>query len=158
MSKKKEQDEKINIDSNWYDLWTQQSKSFFESAEKNLKGVFDQGGTVKPEDHMQQINSWLDSLKNQWQGHGMMDQQKVYEHYGRMMNKMCTDATDMMMQQWMQRSHQSNPVQNVRELYELWLNCCNEVYSKGMHSKEFQDAYGDLMNATINFWKSMMQK
>lgn len=159
MSKdKKEHDAKMNMNSNWYDLWMQQNKDFFASAEKNLHGMFEQGKQTKPEDHMQQINQWLETLKSQWQNSTLTEQQKAYENYWRMMSKMCSDASDMMVKQWMQRSQQNNPVNSIRELYDLWLNCCNEIYTKGMHSKSYQDAYGELMNATIHFWKSVMQK
>lgn len=157
MSKGKK-DSKLNFDANWYDLWMKQSKDFFESANKNLSGMFDKTPKPNPEDHMEQINNWLDALKSQWQYASLNEQQKAYENYWKMMFKMCSDASDMMVQQWIQRSKSDNPVNNVRELYEMWLNCCNEVYNKGMHSKSFQDAYGEMMNATIHFWKSVLQK
>ena len=31
---------KIEFDTNWYELWMKQSKEFYESAEKNLKDMF----------------------------------------------------------------------------------------------------------------------
>lgn len=152
------ENEKFEFNTNWYDLWMKQSKEFFDSAEKNLQGMFKPGVQVNPQEHMEQINSWINSLKHQWQFTKLNDQQKAYENYWNVMTKMCTDASDMMMKQWMQRSKDNNPVRSVRDLYELWLNCCNEVYRSAMHSKSYQEAYGEFMNAAIHFWKSSLPK
>jgi hypothetical protein len=157
MSKNKEENT-FDFNANWYELWMKQSKEFFDSADKNLKGMFTQGSQVNPEEHMKQINLWMETLKNQWQFTQLNEQQKAYENYWRMLSKMCTDASDMMLQQWTQRSKENNPIKNIRELYELWLACCNEIYTKAMHSKSYQEAYGEFMNAAIHFWKSALPK
>jgi hypothetical protein len=157
MSKDKNKD-KFNFDTGWYELWMKQSREFYDSAEKNLKEMFAPGASANPEENMKLVNQWLDSLKQQWQSAQLGEQQKAFENYWKMMMKMCMDATDMLVQQWTQRARENQPVKSVRELYDLWLNCCNEVYSKSMHSKSYQEAYGEFMNAAIHFWKSALPK
>lgn len=143
---------------NWYELWIKQSKDFFETAEKNLKDLFPQNGFAHPEEHLKQINDWLETLKNQWRFSQLNEQQRVFETYWQATNKMYSEACDLMLAQWIQRSHEDNPVKNIRDLYELWLNCCQEIYKKSMSSKDFQQTYGDYMNAVLHFWKSAMTK
>ncbi len=151
-------EKKPGLNTEWYDLWMKQSKEFFDSANKNLQDMFEPGAFAKPEDHLKQINQWLETLKNQWKFTQFSEQQKAYENYWKMMSKMCNDASDMMLDKWMERSREDKPIKNIRELYELWLNCCQEIYKKSMVSKDFQEAYGEFMNAALHFWKSTMPK
>lgn len=150
----KDKNKKFDFNTNWYDLWMKQSKEFFESANQNLQGMFAQGNYANPEDHLKQINDWLNSLKSQWQFMQLNEQQKAYENYWKFMAKMCSDASDRMLNQWIKRSQEQRPVKDIRELYELWLNCCNEVYEKAMQSKSYQEAYSEFMKAALKFWKS----
>lgn len=149
-------DNPFDIYTYWYDLWMKQSKEFFESANNNLKNMFDQEkeSYLNPEEHIKQIQEWLETLKNQWQFIQLNEQQKAYETYWKMMNKMCAEASDMMLSEWMKKTREHQPIKNIHELYELWLNCCNEIYTKAMHSKSYQEAYGEFMNAALKFWKS----
>jgi len=151
-------EKKFEPNTNWYELWMKQSKEFFETAEKNLPGMFPKEGFAKPEEHLKQINDWLDSLKSQWRLSQLNDQQKAFETYWQMTTKMCNEASDKMVEQWIKRSRDNHPIKNIRELYELWLDCCQEIYKKGMASKDFQQAYGDYMNAVLQFWKSAIPK
>lgn len=142
----------------WYDLWAKQSKEFFESAESNLQAIFGKDSFANPEAHLQQINDWLTAVKKQWQFSQLSEKQKDYQSYIDLMNKMYNDAAKMMMEQWIQRSHEENPVKNIRELYELWLNCCQEVYKKALSKKDYQEAYAEFMNSALKFWQSNMPK
>src|SRR5579871_5779021 len=101
-------DEKAEFKNSWYDLWMKQSNEFFESANKNLKNMFDKDTFANPEDHLKQIQQWLDSLKSQWQFTQLNDQQKMYENYWKTMSKMCSEASDMMVNQWIKRNRENN--------------------------------------------------
>jgi len=151
-------EKKSDFNANWYDLWMKQSKDFFENANKNLQDMFVSGAFAHSEDHRQQINQWMEMLKNQWNVTQFTEQQKAFKSYWKIMSQMCNDAADMMLDKWIQRSREDQPVKNTRELYELWLNCCQEVYKKSMSAKDFQEAYGEFMNATLHFWKSALPK
>jgi hypothetical protein len=142
----------------WYDLWMKQSKEFFISANDYLKDLFDKEKNVDPREHLDQIQPWLDLLKKQWQFMPLNDQQKTFETYFQMMNKMCGEATDLMMHQWISRSKENRPIRNIHELYTLWLDSCQEIYAKAMHSKSYQEAYGHFIDAAIKFWKHAASK
>lgn len=154
MTKEKESTQDIN----WYELWMKQSQTFFETTEKNLKDLFPHNGFAHPEEHLKEVYDWLDLLKNQWQKSQRNDQQKAFASYFKMTTQMCNDASDLMLEQWIKRSHDKNPIKNMRELYELWLDCCQQIYKKAMMSTEFQQAYGEYMNAMLRFWTSAMPK
>jgi hypothetical protein len=143
---------------NWYDFWVKQSREFHASAEKNLKDFFDKGSFTHPEDHLKQIDAWLETLKQHWDSAQLNTEQKVYGAYWQALNDMYKEASNMMRDQWLARARNNDPIKNVRELYELWLNCCHDVYQNAMKTKNFQDMYAEFMNASLKFWKSVMPK
>lgn len=142
----------------WYALWMQQSHDFFDSAQENLQHLFKSERTIKPEEHLEEINAWLDNLKKQWGSMQLAEQQKMYANYWKMLTTMCIEGTDLMLKEWIKRSHSDNPIMSIRELYEVWLNCCQEIYKQTMHTKAYQDTYGDLMNAAFHYWTSFIPK
>lgn len=148
------QDKKSEGYTDWYDLWMKQSREFFASADKNLKTMFSSDNYYNPQDHLKQINHWLNTLKNQWAYMQFPDDQDESAIYWKNMNKMCHEASDHMLEQWLKRAREGHPIKSLRELYDLWLECCHEVFERHLQTKAYQDAYGDLMNATFQFWKT----
>lgn len=142
----------------WYKLWMEQSKEFFDSAEKNLKNVFGQQAAFASEENKKQINDWLATLKQHWDFAKLSEEQKAYAVYWQKMAEMCKEASDKMVEEWIKRSQENNPIKNAHELYELWLKCCNDIYQKTMQTKSYQEAYGEFMNAAMKFWKNSMPK
>jgi len=142
----------------WYELWMKQSQDFFTTANKNLKDLFEKNGFVKPEEHADQINQWLENLKKQWETFQVSHEQQAYQSYWKMMTQLSDDAFNLMMQQWKKRNEESKPIKNIQELYELWLNCCREVYQKSLQAHSVQEAYTDFMNSAVKFWTAAMNK
>lgn len=138
----------------WYNIWMQQSKVFFDSANENLKNFFNQEKPFDPSAHMRQIENWLSELKKQWQMATWNMDMTSYSDYLTMMNKMMNDATDLMLKIWVKKTNAHEPINNVHDLYALWLNCCHDTYQKYMHSQDFQKAYGDFMNTLFKLWKA----
>lgn len=151
-----EDETKFNTD--WYDLWMQQSKQFFTATEQNLNDILSKQHNFDPNQNMKQVQAWLDLLKQNWQAGAMFGQQKAFESYYNMMMKMYNESASMMMEQWKQRYQEQNPIKDTRELYELWLDCCNEVYQKNMKSNVYQQNFAEVINAMVKFWKSMLPK
>lgn len=134
----------------WYTLWINQSKQFFESAEQNLKEMFKEGSTFKPEEHLKQVDAWLEKLKQQWKYNQLSEEQKAHQAYWATFANMYTQATDLMLEQWKKRS-QDNPIKSTRELYDLWLNCCSEVYQKSQQTQ----AFDEFRKAAVKFWDNL---
>lgn len=143
---------------NWYDIWTKQSKEFFETANDHLQDLFAKNAVLNPEDHLSQINAWLDHLKSQWGLASFNIEQESYQLYLTMMNKIFSEAAELMIKKWIKRTEDNVPIKNIVELYELWLACCHEAYQKSIYTKTHQEMYGDMMNSAIKFWKETMPK
>lgn len=151
-------DEKTKFDTDWYDLWMQQSKQFFAATEQHLHDMFDKYQQFDPKQNTHQVQAWLDMLKQNWQAGVMGGQQKAFEMYYNMMMKMYNESANMMLEQWKQRYEEQNPIKNASELYELWLNCCNEVYKNNLNNNVYQQNFADMINTMAKFWKSMIPK
>lgn len=147
-------EDRSHFDANWYDLWMKQNKAFFESAEKNLKEMFESNEFAHPEEHLKQINAWLDTLKHQWDFSQLTKEQKVYQEYWKNMAALCTEASEKMVQEWMKRGSEHHPIKNINELYELWLHCCQNAFQQSLQKKAYQEAYSDFMNSALKIWKS----
>lgn len=141
----------------WYELWMNQSKLFFDVTNTHLKNLFTQGGNFQPQDHMKEIQDWIETLKKQGQANAFSEQLKAFPKYAEMMTQMYIQAADLLFQRWMSDNKEGQPITSIKDLYALWVDCCHEVYSKEMHSKSFQEAYGEFMNAAIHFWKSAIK-
>src|SRR5438445_7066254 len=112
----------FDFNTNWYEVWMKQTKEFFDGSASNLTELFTPNAQFKPEDQLNQMNAWLNTLKEQWKFTQPNEQQKAHEKYWQAMSTMCMQASDLMVKQWLQRAKEDKPIKNVRELYELWLN------------------------------------
>ena len=63
-----------------------------------------------------------------------------------------------MMREWIKRTNDNNPVKNIQELYDLWLNACHEMYQDLLKSKNYQATYSEFMNKALKFWESTTKK
>lgn len=148
---------KQNKENNWYEQWMQQSQAFLTSAEKNLRDVFG-NNTSDPLKYMTQIQQWMESMKQQWEFAQLTDEQKAQQVYWKMMTGIYQEAMEMMFKQWVKRTEEKDPVKSIRELYEIWLDCCHEVYQKSLKSQAYQTAFADMMNASFKLWQQALQK
>lgn len=142
-----------NYSQNWFQMWMDQSKEFYISAEKNLHHIFTKEATSNPEAHMEQIKAWMESLKSQWNTLNTKEEYDPNEKYWKAMTTLSAEAAELMLKEWIRLTKEDKPITNVRELYELWLSCCQQVYAKSIKTPNFQDMYGEFMKAGLKFWK-----
>ena len=115
--------------------------------------MFGEHASLNPEEHLDEINAWLKSLKKHWEKTQLNEEQKMYAAYWNMMNDMCKQASDLMLTQWVKKAHDKQYIQSIQELYELWLNCCHDVYQRYVHSKAYQENYAEFINNAFKFWQ-----
>jgi hypothetical protein len=142
----------------WYELWTKQSKAFFDSANENLQHLFSNHSQLKPEDQFEKMQEWLNQLKQQWQKQAFSSDQKNTAAYWSSTLQMFNEAAEQMLQKWAERQHNNDSIKNVHDLYELWLNCCHEVYQKSLKTSSYQETYTNLMNQALQYWKNFIPK
>lgn len=149
---------KFDFGTEWAEMWMKQNQAFFETAERMLKDFFAGNGFKNPQDHMQQIQQWQDAFRNQWQMPNFGDHQRIYEQYWATMVKLYSESMERMMNVWMVRASNNNPISSVHELYQVWLKSCQEVFEKTITTTNYQDMYGEWMNNVLKYWKTMTPK
>lgn len=142
----------------WYEIWTKQSKAFFDSANENLQHVFSNHTQMNAEEQFEKIQRWLEQLKKQWQMQAFNSEQANASTYWTTILQMFNEASEQLMRKWTERQQQHDPIKNVHDLYELWLNCCHDVYQKTMKTHSYQETYANLMNQAFQYWKNFTPK
>lgn len=151
------QQNKVEFDpTQWYQLWMKQSQDFFQTAEANLKDIFEK--QASHEMQQKQMQAWLDAMKKQWEFSSLTPEQQQYQAYWQNMIKLCNEAGEMLLKEWTRRVQENQPINSVRDLYETWLNCCGSVYKKNLQTPDYQAMYGQMMGAAFEFWKKSMPK
>ena len=140
--------------SEWYQLWMQQSKNFFTSVE----GSLDDLPNFNPKENIQQINAWLETLKTQWQYHNMSSEQQFSHTYFQLLEKMYNHSIERFLAEWIKRYEDNNPIQNTRDLYEMWLSCCQEEFQRMLATPSYQKAYAMFLNAGLKVWQDTLKK
>jgi len=154
MAKTKKSNDEV---ADWTKIWIEQSQLFNKIANEYLKNFFEKNDYQHPDQHLDTINQWLDALNKQWQFSPFNEQLKSYEQYSKLMTDMMIKASRLLIDRWIAVAKTDQPVNNVRDLYDLWLTCCHDVYSEAMHTNAYQEVYGKLINQAVHFWKSMLQ-
>lgn len=135
-----------------YDMWFKQSQDFYKSAEAHLKNFFETQQPFNPEQHLEAVQQWLAMLRDQWQQQQLGAQQQQFAEYWQRAANLSNEAADLMLKEWIKRTQQNEPIQNIRELYELWIQCCHTVYERAMQTKAYQETFGKWMNDALKFW------
>lgn len=150
--------EEQNFYTNWYEHWLNQCKEFFISADKNLKEIFTEEAFLHPEENLQRMRDWVRFLKSQWDIANLTNEQKTQLMYWQMLYQMYNNAADLLIDHWLKRTRENNPIKSTHELYELWLDCCREVYEQSLRSKAYQDAVSEFMNTMFKAWKTSIPR
>ncbi len=138
----------------WYSIWLNQSRAFYESANKHLQKLFETNQSVNPEEHAEQVHEWLESMKKQWDFSHLSKNQEIFAQYWQSIAQVSAEAGDMLLQEWIRRTRENDPVKSTKELYEMWLACCQSIYQESLKNQKYQEAYGDFVNTAMKFWKS----
>ncbi|EKD71979.1 MAG: hypothetical protein ACD_46C00041G0003 [uncultured bacterium] len=145
--------EKSNTaDINFYEIWMNLSKQFYQSANENLQHIFSQEKKFEPENHIEMIQQWLNSIRDQWLNHSFGNNENQYQKHWQFMIKIYNESADLFLRQWIKQTQDQKPITNIQDLYELWLSSCNEIYRKSLHTAAYQEIYGEMMNAALKFW------
>lgn len=75
------------------------------------------------------------------------DYRKLEQEVSTVMLSVQRDALDLVQQQVRARNAAAQPVQDLRELHRMWVECGERVFAKVAHSEEYCKLQGELRNA-----------
>lgn len=85
------------------------------------------------------------------------DCQRLEQEFAAVMRRVQADALNLLEQRIQGRHEQGSPVQGFRELYDLWVECSEEVFRTVAHSPAYGHLQGEIGNATIRL-RARIQK
>lgn len=75
-----------------------------------------------------------------------IDYQNAYARYARAYTEMAKRSLDEL---WARIQQRDEPIESVRELYDLWVECSERVYAEEVKTKEYVALHGELVNAAV---------
>ena len=80
----------------------------------------------------------------------LLDYQSAYQKYASFFAEMNKTSLDRMRDRLLARvQDQKEPITSVRELYDLWVGCSEEVYAEQVLTDEYAQLHGELINAMM---------
>jgi Poly(R)-hydroxyalkanoic acid synthase subunit (PHA_synth_III_E) len=76
---------------------------------------------------------------------------RLEQEFKDVLTRVQSDALSLLDEKVREREHSGAPIASFRDLYELWVNCGEEVYAKVAHSDSYARLQAQLGNATMRF-------
>jgi class III poly(R)-hydroxyalkanoic acid synthase PhaE subunit len=82
-------------------------------------------------------------------GRRLLDYQRAYQAYEAALSRVAVDSVDRFRARLEEASHREQPISSLRELFNEWVDVCEEVYGEYAVSEEHARHYADLVNALM---------
>ena len=79
----------------------------------------------------------------------LLDYERALQEYTQLHSKAGIDTLERLSKKVIVRAEQGEEIKSLREIYDLWVDCCEEAYNDLVFTKEYQDVYGRLINALM---------
>lgn len=90
---------------------------------------------------------WQEQLQAQWRL--WLDYQKAYQDYLAGYAKIGTQSVERLEQKLKQLLKEGKELTALRELYDLWVDCCEDVYGEYIATDEYADLHARLVNSLM---------
>jgi class III poly(R)-hydroxyalkanoic acid synthase PhaE subunit len=79
----------------------------------------------------------------------LLDYERALQEYTQLHSKAGIDTLERLSKKVIGRAEKGEEIKNLREIYDLWVDCCEEAYNDIVFTEVYQDAYGSLINALM---------
>jgi polyhydroxyalkanoate synthase subunit PhaE len=79
----------------------------------------------------------------------LLDYERALQEYTQLLSKAGIDTLERLSKKVIDRAKKGGEIKSLREIYDLWVDCCEEAYNDIVFTEEYQDAYGHLINALM---------
>jgi len=131
------------------------SKQASEQANATMKQAMDMGNAftqfiegfsrANGDTSTQSVESWLSAMEQSFKYRESMNS------YMSALSAQGLESVEALRERITGMEQDGESIKSLRELYELWIDVNEAVYSKFSMSQKFQDIYGDLVNSCIAF-------
>jgi poly[(R)-3-hydroxyalkanoate] polymerase subunit PhaE len=71
------------------------------------------------------------------------------QEYAHLHGRLGIDTLDRLSKKIIARAEKGEEIKSLREIYDLWIDCCEEAYNEFAFTEEYAEAYGRLINALM---------
>jgi|GEM_PF-4713645 len=137
-----------------HEVWLKQSKQFFEQSLPLLDRFFSSSFT-DVDKALFALDEMIYYFKAQIKSQGIFfhfippissQHQGDFPQYFSLLSDMTDEVVDLLHEKMREKIKNNSSPQSMREFYELWLECSDQVYQKWLHSDKFLSAFGEIMN------------
>ncbi len=79
----------------------------------------------------------------------LMDYQRALQAYSQFFADLGMCSVDCMRRKLLERDYEAKPVDSARQLYDLWVQSCEEVYAEQVSTPRYAQLHGQLVNALM---------
>jgi class III poly(R)-hydroxyalkanoic acid synthase PhaE subunit len=79
----------------------------------------------------------------------LLDYEWALQKYTQIYSKAGIDTLERLSKKIIDRAEKGGEIKSLREIYDLWVDCCEEAYNDIVFTEEYQDAYGSLVNTLM---------
>ncbi len=79
----------------------------------------------------------------------LMDYQRALQAYSQFFADLGMHSVECMRKKLLERDDQAKPVDSARQLYDLWVQSCEEVYAEQVSTPRYAQLHGGLVNALM---------
>jgi class III poly(R)-hydroxyalkanoic acid synthase PhaE subunit len=79
----------------------------------------------------------------------LLDYERALQEYTQLHSKAGIDTLERLSKKIIDRAEKGEEIKSLREIYDLWVDCCEEAYNDIVFTEEYQDAYGHVVNALM---------
>ncbi|MEE8320974.1 MAG: class III poly(R)-hydroxyalkanoic acid synthase subunit PhaE [Gammaproteobacteria bacterium] len=77
--------------------------------------------------------------------------QKTLQEYNNASSKVVVEALENMHRKILKMSEEGQEINSLRKIYDLWVDCNEDVYAEFVSSKEYSELYGRMVNSLMAF-------
>ncbi len=79
----------------------------------------------------------------------LLDYERALQDYAHVHGKLGIDTLELLSKKVIARAEKGEEIKSLREVYDLWVDCCEETYNEFVFTDEYAEVYGHLVNALM---------
>ena len=112
--------------------------------DKSMKEHLDQFISAPGVGHMRERQGQYQELNSLWINYLTALQEYMEAH-----NQIAIKSIERMQSCFGNQETEGNQLNSIRDIYDLWIDCCEDVYADSVNSDEYVEIYGNIVNALM---------
>lgn len=86
-----------------------------------------------------------------------LDHQQSAQKFGMAISRVTAESMDLMLQRLIEKGQKGETITSLRALYDLWVDCSEDVFGRFAMTEEFSLLYGEFVNSMMSLRRHVQQ-